>query len=194
MRFTALVLLTALVSVPASAQFVSVHGGSAQHFSYGASGGVSEVEVGVPFVSLGSEDAFAFSMGVYGGQALYPGYASASSCAGCVRTSLRHAYAGARLGVQFDRMLLPVRFTAGLARYHERVRREAVTASLFGNNAAQVPSESTEVYGALDLGARLLVPITTAWSLETGASSSLPFDENRSFGPLTLTLGVRWER
>ena len=131
-------------------------------------------------------------MGVYGGQALYPGYASASSCAGCVRTSLRHAYIGTRLGVQFDRMLLPVRFTAGLARYHERVRRED-TASLFGNNAAQVPSESTEVYGALDLGARLLVPITTAWSLETGASSSLPFDENRSFGPLTLTLGVRWE-
>ncbi|MEM6785430.1 MAG: hypothetical protein AAF624_17040 [Bacteroidota bacterium] len=157
-------------------------------------GGVAELEVGLPLLSLGPEDAFEFSMGAYGGQALYPGYATASSCAGCLRTSLRHAYVGARLGVQFERILLPVRFTAGVARYYERARREEIPVPPFGNSAAPAPSESTEAYGALDLGARLLIPVTAAWSLETGASSSLPFAESRSFGPITLTLGVRWQR
>lgn len=50
----------------ASAQYVSLHSGSAQHVLYGASGGVVEVEVGAPIVSLGPEGALVFGVGVYG--------------------------------------------------------------------------------------------------------------------------------
>ncbi|MEL6705162.1 MAG: hypothetical protein AAFU38_20485 [Bacteroidota bacterium] len=194
MRFLFLALLVPFGAAPLAAQHVSLHGGSAQHFSYGASGGVADLEVGLPLLSLGPEDAFSFSIGAYGGQALYPGYATATSCAGCVRTSLRHVYVGARLGVQFDRMLLPVRFTVGVARYHERTRREVTPASPFVGEATAETFEGTATYSALDLGARLLIPVVPAWALETGASSSLPFDEDRAFGPLALTLGVRWGR
>ncbi|MEM8599767.1 MAG: hypothetical protein AAGF99_07595 [Bacteroidota bacterium] len=203
MRLLALAFLASVGSLPATAQFVSVHGGLAQDAYHQASGGVAEIEIGHPFARVGQADALAFDIGLVAGISGREDVETAAACSqACGDVKVGYGYVGARLGAQFNRTLLPVRFTVGVARYRERVRHHDQAAE---SNGIVLPIGFGEArtYAALDLGVRLLVPVTGAWSLEAGASTSLPlavgagaltrFDEDRPVGPTAQTLGVRWE-